>query len=256
MQAIRSFLSVTLSKETVKGVLRVGLTAIAIIVLFILGLKLVGIRDSVDVVLWGVTVNISFWTLIAIAIFWVESTIYVKRYQKGEKEFNYSKAGVLLAVLVIISVIVHEMGHAIVATWFGNRVLEAKITWWGGFVRPSQEFLSISPLGQIAIALAGPATNILFALISAYVVSKMGESLFENSVQYFAYVNIRFAKYNLIPFLLLLDGGKALRGFLTLIGVSEKIMSWLFPLVGLLIYVTYRVVAKGKESLEEKLTKI
>lgn len=249
-------LSLGFSKETFEKVLRTGLIAVGVTIMVLAFLKLLGIEDSFTIMLCGVPVNVSLWTIIAVVLFWINSVVYIRKHQGGETEFAYFAVGLLLAFLVLLSVVAHEFGHAVVASWFGNPITEAGISWWGGFVKSSDSLVSITPLGQIAIALAGPVTNIVLALISSFIVWKFGESLFENSVQYFAVINIRLAKINLIPFIAVLDGGKALRGFLSLVGVGEKIMPWVSLIVGTFIYVTYRTVTRDKESLEERLAKL
>lgn len=123
--------------------------------------------------------------------------------------------GLTLAFLGII-LLLHELGHCLVARHFGIRVVD--ITLWplGGMARMSAVPESSWIEGWIAIA--GPAVNFALAAISAPLFLWLhatggGRSLTLYLVSAFAGINVAMGVFNLIP-VFPTDGGRVLRAFL------------------------------------------
>ncbi|MBL8862167.1 MAG: site-2 protease family protein [Planctomycetes bacterium] len=120
----------------------------------------------------------------------------------------------ILAMLVV-SVVLHELGHALVARRFGIRVVD--ITLWplGGLARLSS--IPESSGVEAAIAIAGPLVNLFLALAAAPVVvagfflgareAWVGEAAFA-----FVAVNVLMAGFNLLP-AFPTDGGRLVRAW-------------------------------------------
>jgi len=167
----------------------------------------------------GVPVAVSLWLILLGVIITLDASIYIKKmmpnpYSCGR--FTYFCAGVIAAIGTIISIVFHELGHGVVSGWFGIPIVKAGLTGWGAYVQPAANILEINPWKEIAIAVAGPLANFLIAGIAAIYVAIRDESLSENTVQYLAYINIRLARLNLLP-ILVLDGGRVTNGFLRLV---------------------------------------
>jgi Zn-dependent protease len=122
------------------------------------------------------------------------------------------------ALITILSAIVllHELGHSVVAQSFGIRVVD--ITLWplGGMARMSQ--IPESPKVEGLIAVAGPIVNFILAAIAAIVYVAQGWSADEHArVQELAWymlsINVLMGLFNLIP-AFPMDGGRILRAFL------------------------------------------
>lgn len=113
----------------------------------------------------------------------------------------------LVALLPIV--LLHELGHGIVAQRFGLHVLD--ITFWplGGFARMSRipEDSRIEGL----VAVAGPAVNLAIALLAWPLVLVPGTTGDIASV--FCLVNVLLGVTNLVP-AFPLDGGRVLRAWL------------------------------------------
>ncbi|MGD1899131.1 MAG: site-2 protease family protein [Phormidesmis sp.] len=114
--------------------------------------------------------------------------------------------GFLYALLLFGSVLLHELGHSLVAQSQGITVNSIKLFLFGGIASIEKE--SKTPGGAFWVAVAGPAVSIgLFAIFT--VLSRVSNlpavaSLIVNEV---AQVNLVLALFNLIPGLPL-DGGQ------------------------------------------------
>ena len=107
-------------------------------------------------------------------------------------------------------VLLHELGHSLVAMAFGIRVVD--ITLWplGGMARMSH--IPESTRIETLIAIAGPAVNFLLAgvglLVSGSFRSPPGDFF-----QWFSVVNLTMGLFNLLP-AFPMDGGRILRALL------------------------------------------
>ena len=117
--------------------------------------------------------------------------------------------------MLLLSVLLHELGHALVAQSFGIRVVD--ITFWplGGMARMSE--IPESPRIEGWIASAGPLVNFalaLFALPVALVAEGAGGGLSGASLaSKFIAINLVLGTFNLLP-AFPMDGGRLLRAAL------------------------------------------
>ena len=150
-------------------------------------------------------------------------------YQFGLSDGNLNGAlfGVVAISVLFILVTLHELGHSFVAQYFGYRVEKIVLSPLGGVAqlaempeKPSQEFL---------VAIAGPAVNIVVAIVMGLVALGAGLPLFnpllvsngavgfglEALFSYIFFYNIILALFNLLP-AFPLDGGRIFRSLLAL----------------------------------------
>lgn len=115
----------------------------------------------------------------------------------------------LLSVVLFGLVLLHELGHSVVAKHYGITV--SHITLWplGGVAW--MEEIPEDPKIEGLIAIAGPAVNFALALCALPVLLFTGNPF----VAYFIYVNIALGGFNLIP-AFPMDGGRILRSLLGL----------------------------------------
>lgn len=106
-------------------------------------------------------------------------------------------------------VLLHELGHSLVAQRFGLKVLD--ITLWplGGMARMST--IPEVPRTEALIAVAGPAVN--FALVLLALPLLLAPEPFLPLVQFFLAVNLLMGAFNLLP-AFPMDGGRLLRAWL------------------------------------------
>ena len=143
--------------------------------------------------------------------------------------------GLYMAAL-FLSVVAHELGHALMSHRFGISTLEVIMFPVGGVARLSRQPTSSL---ELWISLAGPATNFLIAVALTLVqIQRLGwdktaESLRTPDADLLSkciLANTSLAIFNLLP-AFPMDGGKALRGFLSLFR-SERDASRLAYIIG------------------------
>jgi Zn-dependent protease len=160
---------------------------------------------------------------------------------------------IMLLFALIGSIVLHELGHALVAAGYGIFAKSVIILPIGGV--GSIEKFPDSPKQELAISIAGPIVNILIAMsISSFLPSKIhfwGQSGFvgvvnmDNFLSYLYVVNWFLAIFNLVP-AFPLDGGRIMRALLgfklnyvkaTVIAtLASKIVAWVFITLGIILF--------------------
>src|SRR5262245_51310961 len=116
--------------------------------------------------------------------------------------------GVMLVLLVFGSVLVHELGHAVVARQLGVRVSGIELSFFGGAAKMVQ--LPRTATHELLIAAAGPAVSLVLGGLGLGLSSLTHSWLFA----WLGWTNLIIAAFNLIP-ALPMDGGRILRALLT-----------------------------------------
>ncbi len=111
------------------------------------------------------------------------------------------------------SVLLHELGHAMMAKKFGIKTKEIQLTPLGGVAK--MEAIPPESSKEIAISLAGPAVNYALALLM-FGLSKndFGYSA-NNFIESFFWSQVVLGTFNLLP-VFPMDGGRVLRAILQL----------------------------------------
>jgi Zn-dependent protease len=116
--------------------------------------------------------------------------------------------GLLLAVLLFVSVFIHELAHAIAAWSFGRKVSTIVLTLWGGHT--SFDARKMTPGVQGVTAIAGPIANGLFALASwAVVQTGVLTGTAQSVAGWLVLANVFLAIFNVLPGIPM-DGGQVL----------------------------------------------
>ena len=150
--------------------------------------------------------------------------------------------GLLIIAGMMASILLHELGHGLVAHFFKVRISHIDLTGLGGIIH----FASSLPKGGFkcaAIFLAGPAVNYLLSLglvQLGYVAALAGKPLVAMLLYQLASINLYYALFNLLP-AYPLDGGHtldALLGKITSAIWAQRIVSVLGLIVAALLIVT------------------
>lgn len=136
--------------------------------------------------------------------------------------------GVLLVLGLFACVVLHELGHALVAQRFGVAVREILLLPIGGVARLLSE--PKKPLHELCIALSGPLVNVVLAVAAfaalggrvppldwdALQTRAIATPSGENVLLLLLYGNVMLAAFNLLP-ALPMDGGRVLRASLAFV---------------------------------------
>lgn len=117
--------------------------------------------------------------------------------------------GVLLALLLFASVLLHELGHVFVARAQGSPVRDVTLMMLGGVSHI--EKVSDKPRAEALMAVVGPLVSVGIALV-AYVAHLLftGAPDVRFGLYYLAQINLVIGVFNLLP-AFPLDGGRVLR---------------------------------------------
>ena len=116
-------------------------------------------------------------------------------------------AGVIVVGLSFASVLLHELGHAVVARRFGVRVSRIELGFFGGAAQ--MEAMPREPSRELLIAAAGPAVSLVLGASGLV----LGALTHVPLVSLVGWINLVIAGFNLIP-ALPMDGGRILRALL------------------------------------------
>ena len=126
--------------------------------------------------------------------------------------YNNATAGVMVAMVLFISIFVHELGHALMCKRVGSHVHEMRLVTMGGFVRHST---GLSHPAAFLITAGGPLANLLIIIIAKLLI---GAGFLQNPyalfmLKLFVQWNILLIVFNMLP-VIPLDGGHLLHRLL------------------------------------------
>jgi Zn-dependent protease len=165
----------------------------------------------VTVRVFGVPIRLHF-TFVILFVFLIAAGI-------GDGQSGVTNAVYIVALFG--SVVLHELGHALVGRRYGVRTLEIVMFPIGGVARLEQ---APPPRQEFWISLAGPAVNVAIAagLLGALVwrgglapIETLGRPTDANLLERIATANLVLAAFNLLP-AFPMDGGRILRSVLAL----------------------------------------
>lgn len=116
-------------------------------------------------------------------------------------------------MIIFFILLIHEIGHLIIALINKVKVKEINIFHFGAIIKFEYN-LGIDPIKEIVISIAGPMSNLILLILSYILVNIFPDSQFINV---FIEINILLFIINILP-ILPLDGGRVLRGILYMRG--------------------------------------
>jgi Zn-dependent protease len=148
----------------------------------------------------------SSWLLVA-ALISVMLGPTIEEVQPGLGGWKYV-AGLAFAVLLYLSVLLHEMSHALMAKRYGLPVKSITLHFLGGVTEIEGE--ADTPGREFGISVVGPLTSVAVGLGFLLLVQVTPDGLLAHAVGLLAGANLVVGVLNLVPGLPL-DGGRVLR---------------------------------------------
>jgi Zn-dependent protease len=149
------------------------------------------------------------WFLVFALITWALALSYFPSEFKQWTKLQYWSVGALTSILFFACVLLHELGHSIVALRYKLQVKSISLYIFGGISQIATE--PTSALSEFVISFAGPLTSLILAAIFYLfeLVFQAVEPVYAMA-KYLALINATLAVFNLIPGFPL-DGGRVFR---------------------------------------------
>jgi Zn-dependent protease len=161
----------------------------------------------------GIPIGLDYsWFLVFALLTWTLAVSYFPNEFKNWPTAQYWIVGVVTTIMLFVSVLLHELGHSVVAIRYKIPVRNITLFIFGGVAQISAE--PPSAAAEFWIAIAGPIVS--FALAALF---GLLQSIFIDIaplfalVEYLAYINGILALFNLIPGFPL-DGGRVFRAII------------------------------------------
>lgn len=155
------------------------------------------------------------WFLVFFFVTWSLATGYLPEALPGLSDSRYWGMGAVAAVLLFVSVLLHELGHSYVAQRYRIPIGQITLFLFGGVAQMRAE--PPSPKAEFLIAIAGPvvsfalgAFSLSLAAASEWWPAPSGGQGFAVLGGLLGLVNVQLGLFNLIPGFPL-DGGRVLR---------------------------------------------
>lgn len=167
--------------------------------------KIIGIPISIDV---------SWFIIFALIVYTLAEYMFPQLNPNFTPLMNWL-GGIIAALFLFLSVLLHELMHSYVAIKSGMKVGGITLFIFGGVSKLNDE--PQTPEVELKMAIAGPATSIalaaIFWVIAAYGGAAILGQLGLEIVKYLALINLALGIFNLIPGFPL-DGGRVFRAIL------------------------------------------
>jgi len=161
----------------------------------------------------GIPIYLHFsWLIIFGLIVWTLSTGYFPAKYPDLPASSYWAKGLVTSLLFFVSILLHELGHAVVARLHGLRTRSITLFIFGGVAQLEKD--PKDGRAEFWVAVAGPVASlalagVFYACAALPFVSPSTAAV----AKYLALINLILAVFNLVP-AFPMDGGRLLRGAL------------------------------------------
>lgn len=194
--------------------------------------------------MFGIPIHVhASWLFVFFFMTWSLATGYLPDTLPGLSEPRYWAMGGVAALLLFASVLLHELGHSLVALRYRIPIGQITLFIFGGVAQMRKE--PPHPRAEFLIAIAGPLVSFILAGLSLVLVAVLELFPAESSLHglmalgtLLGMVNTQLGLFNLLPGFPL-DGGRALRAGLWAWSKDYYRATSQAALVGLLFGVTF-----------------
>lgn len=149
-----------------------------------------------------IEVNASWLLMLAVLAFLMSDVVLNVQPDLGA--WSYA-VGALFGVLLYVTVLLHEISHAVAARGFGMPVRAINLQFFGGVTEIEGE--ATTPMREFVIAVVGPLTSLALGGLAYVMRDVSGVPLVDLTVVWLAITNLAVGVLNLVPGLPL-DGGR------------------------------------------------
>jgi Zn-dependent protease len=162
--------------------------------------------------IFGISIDLDYsWFLIVILLAWTLAASYFPAEYPGWSVAEYAFIGFITALLLFVSVVIHELAHSLVAQHYGIEVSRITLFLFGGVAQITDEPSSAAQ--EFWIAIVGPITSFALAALLWEIEPFIASMPILAAVRYLAWLNLILGLFNLIPGFPL-DGGRVLRAII------------------------------------------
>jgi len=197
--------------------------------------------------IFGIDIYIHIsWVIILVLLTWSLAVGWFPVLYHGFSAVTYWVLGFIAAVLLFVSVLLHELAHSLVARARGLPVKNITLYIFGGVSNIEKE--PGSPGIEFQIAVVGPLTSLLIGVLAFVLFFLLGQysPALGAILWYLGLANILLGIFNLIPGFPL-DGGRVLRSIVwkidgnlrratRIVTVVGQIIAYLFILAGIWLF--------------------
>jgi Zn-dependent protease len=161
----------------------------------------------------GIPIGLDYsWFVIFALLTWMLAGSYYPAEFKDWSPLLYWFMGALTAIMLFVSVLLHELGHSVIALRYRIPVRSITLFLFGGVAQIGAE--PPSAIAEFLIAIAGPLVSLALAIFF-YAVQPLsgGMEPLLGLAKYLAYINLALVLFNLIPGYPL-DGGRVFRAIM------------------------------------------
>ena len=163
----------------------------------------------------GIRIGINWsWLVVFALITWTLAVGIFPETNPGRSDGTYVAMAVVAALLFFVSLLLHELGHAVQARREGMEIEGITLWLFGGVAKFTGQFPSAG--AEFRIAIAGPLVSLALGVLFVVVAVTAGlPGPADGVAAWLGYVNLTLLVFNLLP-ALPLDGGRVLRSLLWL----------------------------------------
>ena len=163
--------------------------------------------------IFGIPIKLDLsWFIILAFITWTLASGFFPSKYPELNNFTYLVMGLLSALLLFVSVLLHELSHSLVARRYNIPIRGITLFIFGGIAEMDQE--PPTARSEILMAAAGPLCSgvlaLLFLIIGNFFTNVMPYAPIIGVIKYCVFINTAIMVFNLVPGFPL-DGGRILR---------------------------------------------
>jgi len=160
----------------------------------------------------GIDVGVNWtWLVVFGLIVWSLAGVVFPADVPGRSTTAYLAMGVAASAVFFVSLILHELGHALQARRDGVRIEGITLWLFGGVARFASEFPSAG--AEFRIAIAGPLVSFVLGVLFLFAAGFPHPGAVREVLAWLGYINLVLLAFNLLP-AIPLDGGRVLRSAL------------------------------------------